>query len=118
MKLNHINLTVSDVQKTRRFLEKYLGLQSMEGTKDDDTHVGLLDDDGFVLGLMKSDQGTEVNYPSSFHIGFLKESEERVNEIYLRLKDDGFDVNPPGYYRTGMDLYFHAPGGFAIQVSY
>jgi lactoylglutathione lyase len=53
MKLNHINLTVMDVQKTRRFLEKYLGLQSMEGTKDDDTHVGLLDDDGFVLGLMK-----------------------------------------------------------------
>jgi catechol 2,3-dioxygenase-like lactoylglutathione lyase family enzyme len=24
MKLNHINLTVPDVQKTRRFLEKYL----------------------------------------------------------------------------------------------
>jgi lactoylglutathione lyase len=89
----------------------------MEGTRDDDTHVGLLDDDGFVLGLMKGDQGAEVHYPASFHIGFLKENEERVNEIYLRLKDDGYDVKPPGYFRRETDLYFLAPGGVAIQVS-
>jgi catechol-2,3-dioxygenase len=27
MKLNHVNLTVTDVSETRKFLEKYFGLQ-------------------------------------------------------------------------------------------
>jgi lactoylglutathione lyase len=119
MQLNHTNLVVADVQANRRFLEKYLGLQSMEGTKDNDTHVGLLDDNGFVLTLLEAEPGTEVHYPESFHIGFLKESEDRVHEIYERLKEDGYEVQTPGYFRGEMlDLYFPAPGGFTIQVSY
>lgn len=117
MKLNHLNLTVADVPETRRFLEKYLGLRSMEGTKDDATFVGLLDDGGFVLTLMQVGQVDETNYPASFHIGFLQESEVRVTEIYQRLKADGFDVEPPRQSGQGLDLYFLAPGGFTIQVS-
>lgn len=31
MKLNHINLTVTDVPGTVKFLEKYFGLQSQGG---------------------------------------------------------------------------------------
>ena len=30
MKLNHLNLTVSNVPETHRFLEKYFGLKSYE----------------------------------------------------------------------------------------
>jgi hypothetical protein len=33
MKLNHLNLTVSNVPETHRFLEKYFGLKSYVGTE-------------------------------------------------------------------------------------
>ena len=39
--------------------------------------------------------GSEARYPSTFHIGFIHESDEGVNEINRRLKDDGFDGNDP-----------------------
>jgi lactoylglutathione lyase len=33
---------------------------------------------------------------TTFHVGFIEESEQRVGEINQRLKDGGFDVDPPG----------------------
>src|SRR5262245_10863289 len=83
MKLNHLNLTVTDVCEAHQFLEKYFGLRSMG--EPNDNMAGLHDDDGLALVLMKGGQTTEVKYPASFHIGFRQESEEKVNEIYQRL---------------------------------
>jgi catechol-2,3-dioxygenase len=34
MKLNHINLTVTEVQDASNFLVKYFGMQSMGGKRD------------------------------------------------------------------------------------
>ncbi len=116
MKINHINLTVNDAQAARRFLEKYFGLISLPGTADDAMHVGLQDENGMVLTLMQGKQGLEIRYPKTFHIGFLQQGAERTTEIYNQLKNDGFDVKPPGYYR-GSELYFYTPFGFTIQVS-
>lgn len=75
----------------------------------------LLDDDGLVLTLMKAGQATEVKYPGSFHIGFIQESEAWVNELNQRLKDDGFDVEPPQRSHA-WTFYVRAPGGFTIEV--
>ncbi len=88
----------------------------MGGGEDDNTFAILLDDDGLALTLMKSGQATEVKYPPTFHIGFAQESEERVNEINQRLKDDGFDVKPPRRFHGSWTFYLHAPGGFMIEV--
>jgi hypothetical protein len=44
---------------------------------------------------MKASEGTQGKYPSTFHIGFFVESEETVNEINRRLKEDGYDVPAP-----------------------
>jgi lactoylglutathione lyase len=52
----------------------------------------------------------------TFHVGFIQESEERVNEINKRLKDDGFDVPPPSRQHGSWTFYFKAPGGFTIEV--
>jgi catechol 2,3-dioxygenase-like lactoylglutathione lyase family enzyme len=46
----------------------------------------------------------------------MQESEERVNEINRRLKDDGFDVNLPGKLHGAWTFYFRAPGGILIEV--
>lgn len=112
MKLNHINLTVTDVVAAAQFLEKYFGLRSQGGNKG---FTVLFDDDDLVLSLMKSGRGAEVQYPDTFHIGFMQESEARVNEINQRLKDDGFDVQPPEQHHA-WTFYVNAPGGFTVEV--
>jgi lactoylglutathione lyase len=115
MKLNHLNLTVTDVAETQQFLEKYFGLQNMGGNKN----IGFLsDENGMILSLtsMKVGRETEVRYPSTFHIGFIQESEARVNEINARLKEDGYDVPPPSHQHHSWTFYFTAPGGFTIEV--
>ena len=115
MKLNHLNLTVTDVPATRDFLQKYFGLRPMGGNNN---LTLLYDDNGMVLTLtsMKVGGETEVRYPATFHIGFGQESEERVNEINRRLKDDGYDVPPPSRQHGSWTFYFRAPGGFTIEV--
>ena len=92
MRLNHLNLTVTDVLVARDFLERYFGLRSMAGNAG---MAFLSDDDGFVLTLMKAGKATEVAYPGNFHVGFFVESDEIVDEVNSRLKDDGFEVAPP-----------------------
>src|SRR5919106_1702179 len=95
MKLNHINLTVTDVQEASDFLVRYFGMRSMGGNKG----MGFLTDEeeggGFVLTLMKATKGTPAQYPGSFHIGFFIGGRETVDELYRRLKEDGFDVPTP-----------------------
>src|SRR5215510_4243630 len=95
MKLNHLNLTVTDVIATRRFLEKYFGLRAREGARENPGFDVLFNDHGLVLTLIQGRKGVEIRYPETFHIGFIQESKERVNEINRRLKDDGYKVDPP-----------------------
>jgi catechol 2,3-dioxygenase-like lactoylglutathione lyase family enzyme len=115
MKLNHLNLTVTDVPAAKHFLETYFDLHSGAGERANKNFDVLFDDDGFVLTLMKAGRGAEVNYPGNFHIGFGQESETRVNEIYERLKVDGFDVQPPERHHA-WTFYVAAPGGFTVEV--
>ena len=115
MKLNRLNLTVTDVLETQRFLEKYFGLKSGGVNKN---IAFLADEAGMVLTLTSMRVGGEdqVRYPATFHIGFAQESEDRVNEINKRLLDDGFDVPPPSKQHGSWTFYFLAPGGFTIEV--
>jgi lactoylglutathione lyase len=112
MKLNHINLTVTDVRAASAFLEKYFGMRSTGGNAG----MGFLtDDDGFVLSLMKAGKTAQVTYPGTFHIGFFVESEAQVDEIIRRLKEDGYDVAPPERHH-GYTFYVEAPGGFTVEL--
>ena len=112
MKLNHINLAVTDVLATSQFLKKYFGMRNMAGEEDDSKFNVLFDDDHLVLSLIKVGQ---VKYPATFHIGFIQPSEARVNEINQRLKDDGFDVESPQRLHA-WTFYVQTPGGFMVEV--
>jgi lactoylglutathione lyase len=115
MKLNHLNLTVTDVVQSHQFLEKYFGLRGTAGNKN----MSLLtDDNGIVLTLtsMKFGKESEVKYPASFHIGFIQESDERVDEINRRLREDGYDVPMASRQHGSWTFYFTAPGGFTVEV--
>lgn len=112
MKLNHVNLTVTDVRAAGAFLEKYFGLRQMGG------NAGMAffsDDDGFVLTLMKASKNTTVAYPGTFHIGFFVESEATVDDIHRRLREDGFDVPAPERHHA-YGFYVEAPGGFTVEL--
>lgn len=110
MKLDHLNLTVTDVLATREFLETYFDMtcRSSHG----DNFAVLSDEDGFVLTLML---GKEADYPKTFHIGFPQASEEEVDKINQRLKQAGFDVKAP-VHAHGYTFYVNAPGGFTVEV--
>jgi catechol-2,3-dioxygenase len=115
MRLNHLNLTVTDVLESQTFLETYFGMKNGGGNKN---IAFLTDEGGMILTLTSMKVGGEesVRYPTTFHIGFAQESEERVNEINKRLKDGGFDVPPPSRQHGSWTFYFLAPGGFTIEV--
>lgn len=116
MKLNHINLTVTDVREASDFLVKYFGMRNMGGNKG----MGFLTDEqeewGFVLTLMKATAGTQGKYPGNFHIGFFIASKEFVDEIYQQLKQDGFSVPAPEDTGHSYGFYVKAPGGFTVEV--
>jgi hypothetical protein len=57
--------------------------------------------------------GSEV--PSTFHIGFFIDDEERVDDINRRLKHDGFDVAAPRRSHA-YGFYVEAPGGFTVEL--
>lgn len=115
MKLNHLNLAVTDVAQAHDFLRRHFGLRDL-GTGND-SMAGLYDDDGFALVLMRVGHAKEIAYPQSFHIGFTQDSEEKVNEINRRLREDGLDVPPPRRMHGAWAFYFNAPGGFMIEVA-
>jgi lactoylglutathione lyase len=114
MKVNHINLTVDDVAGARALLETHFGLRApYPGKKNFDV---LFDDDDTVVTLIGVGRNREVTYPSTFHIGFIQPTEEHVDEINRRLREDGFDVEPPSRQHGAWTFYFQAPGGFTVEV--
>lgn len=116
MKLNHLNLTVTDVPAASSFLEKYFGLRNMGG----DLRMAVLTDDhaewGFVLTLMKAGRKAPVAYPGTFHIGFFVNSRKTVNDLHRRLKKDGLDAPAPKKHNHGYGFYVKAPGGFTVEL--
>lgn len=54
-----------------------------------------------------------VKVSTWFHIGFIQESEEQVNQ---RLREDGFQVSKPARLHGSWTFYLKSPGGFTIEV--
>ncbi len=115
MILNHLNLAVSDVQAARAFLEKYFGLDS-QGKPGNDFIAFLRDDHGMVLTLSNIPKVSQVVYPGAFHIGFIQDSPQKVDEINQRLREDGFELDAPSKMHGSWTFYFIAPGGFQVEV--
>lgn len=113
--LNHLNLPVDDVGKAYAFLTTYFGLQPF-ARKPNATMALMRDDAGTVLNLSNFDKATSVSYPSAFHIGFQQENEAKVDELNERLRQDGFDVEPPKRFHGAWTFYIDAPGGFMVEV--
>lgn len=111
MVLNHLNLTVSNAVQTQQFLAQYFGLKPMG--KATERMAFLTDDRGMIISLFSAAQ---ISYPDTFHIGFAQDSPAKVDEIYHRLRADGYEVDAPSRMHGSWTFYFKAPGGFTIEV--
>lgn len=112
MKVNHLHLMVPDVPASSAFFEKYFELRKSGGNAG---LTVLLDDQGFVLTLMKMGAKSSQTYPQNFHVGFFVDSESRVDAIHERMRSDGLEVAAPRR-EHAYSFYVGAPGGFLVEV--
>lgn len=117
MGLNHVNLTVPDVPRSRAFFETYFGYRCV-AERGRDALAVLVDATGFVLTLSNFDKVDRVEYPGAFHIGFMQDSREKVDAMYRRLIDDGFAADPPREFHGAWTFYVNAPGGVMVEVGH
>ncbi|WP_439698785.1 VOC family protein [Mucilaginibacter sp. AW1-7] len=119
MKLNHINLPVTDVTASCAFFEQYFDFECT--SKKGDNQIAILQGtDGFTLVLMANsfNRGGNSVFPDAFHIGFFVDSREKVTAIHNRLSKEGFEVGQaPASMRGGYGFYFNAPGNILTEVA-
>lgn len=117
MKLNHINLVVTDVAAAVKLFEGHLGFKCIENRKD---AVAVLEgEDNFVLIFWSSklNKTKTTSYPENFHIGFYQPDKESVLKIYENLKAENvvFDSEPSKMRNTfGFYFYFDS---IMIEIS-
>ena len=105
MKLNHINLVVTDVAKAIHLFETYFSFKCTE-VKGENIIAVLKGEDDFTLVIMTNKEG-DFTYPEAFHIGFMLSDAEQVITIYQQLKEDGFNIgNEPKKIRDSFGFYF------------
>ena len=114
MKLNHVNLPVADISATREFFERQFGLHCI--AEPADSIVVLTDNAGLVLTISNFGHAERVSYPKGFHIGFMQDSDDKVDAIYDRLKTGGIEPGRPHDMHGAHTFYFTAPGGFTVEV--
>ncbi len=87
MPIDHINLSVPDVDAASAFFTDFFGLRQGEGRPG---VIALLEDEkGFLLAISNFTKSTDFTYPKDFHIGFSLENTEQVDALYKRLSAAG-----------------------------
>jgi catechol 2,3-dioxygenase-like lactoylglutathione lyase family enzyme len=118
MRLNHLDLPVPDVARTRDFFVDHLGFRHRE-TKGDDALAILEGDHGFILVISRLRAHGAQGFPADFHVGFHLESREAVEALHDRLAGAGVEIMmPPRAMRGGWGLYFRGPNGLLVEASW
>ncbi|HEY9197234.1 MAG TPA: VOC family protein [Mucilaginibacter sp.] len=119
MKLNHINLPVSDVAASTGFFEQYFNFKCID-KKGDNLLAVLQGADGFTLVLMSDTLNSKSNtaYPGAFHIGFFVDTRDEVLAIHAKLLKGGYATEKaPASMRGGYGFYFNAPGNILTEIT-
>ena len=105
MKLNHINLVVSNVADTINLFETYFNFKCTD-IKGDNIIAILKGTNDFTLVIMKT-KDEQASYPGAFHIGFMLDRETDVLRTYDTLKNGGIQVGQePRKIRDSFGFYF------------
>ena len=119
MRLNHLDLHVPDVARTVAVLTEHFGLHQ-EFARDglvvlrDDTSLELVISEP-VPGFGTTDQ-LSIG-AATYHIGFIVDAPEMVDDIYVRLGSADVQLaRPPRAIRGGWLFYCTIPGGIQVEV--
>lgn len=109
--LNHISLSVTDVNRSRQFYESVLGMEV----------VSLPGNGGINLGLGNSFLGLyQLNNPGTAHHFCIGVDNYDVEAIAARLRQRGIEPNinrnPNSRTSGGDQLYFNDPDGIVVQL--
>ena len=113
MKIEHIAMYVTDLERTKEFFEKYFGARSNSGYHNPTTDFRsyfLSFDDGARIEIMNKpgmdDADKNITRTGYIHIAFSVGSKERVEELTAQMKQDGYEViSGP---RTTGDGYYES----------
>ncbi|MGG0464595.1 VOC family protein [Priestia aryabhattai] len=128
MKIEHIAIWTNNIERLKRFYEKYFNGQSNNKYINSKKHFEsyfLQFEGGSRLELMKKEEipATKNNVYAQFtgiiHIAFSVGSKEQVDKLTKQLKEDGFEViDGP---RTTGDGYYESvvldPDGNRIEIT-
>jgi catechol 2,3-dioxygenase-like lactoylglutathione lyase family enzyme len=120
MQLNHLNLCVHDLTEACTFFQNNFDLQLLERKKD--AIAVMSDEHGFTLVLSNPrafgyDQELQA-YPGGFHIGFIQETSEQVDQAHRRLAAAGIQLSQePKNMRGSYGFYFTALNDLLIEIS-
>ena len=111
MKIEHIAMYVTDLERAKEFFEKYFGARSNNGYHNPATDFRsyfLTFDDGARIEIMNKpgmdDADKSLARTGFIHIAFSLGSKERVDELTAQMKQDGYEVIS-GPRTTGAGYY-------------
>ena len=117
MRLEHVNLTVGDLERSIRFYTELFGLRvRWQGTTSSGTpaaHVG--DDDSYLAFFEGRGASPAWNYGAVGynHMGFVVEDLDAAKARVIEL---GGEVHGEDEYDPGRRLYFTDPDGFEVEL--
>ncbi len=113
MKIEHVAMYVSDLEKTKDFFIKYFEAKANDGYHNKETGFKsyfLCFNDGTRLEIMTSpmivNRDKDLARTGFIHIAFSVENKEKVDQLTLQLKEDGYKVisgprnTGDGYYES------------------
>jgi catechol 2,3-dioxygenase-like lactoylglutathione lyase family enzyme len=114
VKLNHLDLQVSDVPALTQFLVDHFDLQPI--TRLDSPKIAIVTDGhGFTLVIQRRNHDGET-YPEGAHIGFLVDDPAEVHARRERIAAAGVAISEVSVSARGTTCYCRGPGDLLIEV--
>lgn len=117
MKLNHINIVVTDIPKVISLFENHLGFKCIDNRKDMIAVLVNTDEFALVLWCSKLNKVQTLQYPENFHIGFYQPDRESVMAVYDKLQGESIVFeSEPKKIRNTFGFYFYIES-LMIEIS-
>lgn len=118
MKLNHLDIPVTDAERAAGFLVTHFGFTLRE-VKGNHGLMVLDGADGFELVLTKQANAEGAAHRKSLHIGFMLEARNEVETIHARLANEPTcRLSPISSMRGTTQFYCHAPGELLVEIGW
>ncbi len=113
MELNHLHLSVADLERSAAFYERWFGFRRHR-VLDGGALLFLRDANDLDLAL--SDEGAERSLPKWFHFGFRLGSTAEVRAMHSSMRSAGVAVRDIHEEAGFATFRIHDPDGYAIEV--